>query len=364
MSSVRKPPCRVLLVEDSPDHRDLILSKLNRVPFYTVTADWSSHASDGIERLSSERYDIVLLDLSLPDSGPEDTLRLFTEKFPTLPIVVLTSLADAELVENAIAWGAQDFLDKTVLSSELMSRSVRYAIKRKEALNTLKKQNEALRTFAHTVAHEVKSPLQSVTTALHLLRENTPVEGTKESLMKLMDLGIESTAHLKVLVNELLSFAEFEDEKLVATPVPLLPLVEEVIREVRAHFPVIEAAVEFDESLPVVKAARLQLRQVLMNLISNAFKYRADRPLEITVSAKQNERGTVISVSDNGLGISAANLPKISTLFFRVHDREEIAGTGIGLSFSKQIVERHGGKLWIESELGKGSTFFVELPAD
>lgn len=363
MSVTRKKTCRVLLVEDDPDHRDLILSKISKVAWFPVKVQWESLASEGISILKSGRFDIVLLDLSLPDSRPEDTLRAFADEFPALPIVVLTSLADEDLVENAISWGAQDFLDKSTVTSELMARSLRYAIKRKESLNHLRKQNEALRTFSHTVAHEVKSPLQSVVTALHLIRESALPKDEKNTLGRLVDLGIDSTTHLTNLVNELLAFAKYDGENFAKQPVELSALVEDVIREVRAFHVMDDAEVIVEGEMPVVMGAALQLRQVVLNLISNAFKYRDERPLKVTVSAKLQKNGWMISIEDNGVGISETDLPKVSNLFYRVSGHSEIPGTGIGLSFSKQIIERHGGYLEVESKLGEGSQFSFFIPA-
>ncbi|MDF1751427.1 MAG: HAMP domain-containing sensor histidine kinase [Verrucomicrobiales bacterium] len=362
MASTRRKPCRVLLVEDDTDHRDLILSKISRVPWFPVKVQWEALASKGISILKSERFDIVLLDLSLPDSRPEETLQAFADEFPTMPIVVLTSLADEELIENAISWGAQDFLDKSTVTSELMARSLRYAIKRKESLNHLRKQNEALRTFSHTVAHELRSPLQSVVTALHLIRESALPAGDNNTLSRLVELGIDSTTHLTNLVNELLAFAKYDGENFAKEPVELSPLVEDVIREVRAFHVMDDAEVIVEGEMPVVKGAALQLRQVLLNLVSNAFKYRDERPLKVTILAKLQKNGWLISIKDNGVGISEADLPKISNLFYRVSRDTEIPGTGIGLSFSKQIIERHGGYLDVESQLDEGSNFSFFLP--
>lgn len=361
MSTERLPLCRILLVEDDPDHQDLIIRKLENLPHVSSAVVTCTHANEAISKVSESEYDIILLDLSLPDSGPKETLMRFTRQFPTLPIVVLTTLAEPELVENAIEWGAQDFLDKRSLRSDVVSRSVRYAIQRKKSQNHLERQNEALRDFSQTVAHEVKSPLQSVVTALHLVKEMTP-DTIDERLSKLLDLGIESTAHLTALVNELLTFAKFENDESSHIPVDLDVLVRDVIREAYAVHDMADVTINISENLPVVRASRPQLRQVLSNLISNAVKYRKGEPVSITITSRRREEVWEICVSDNGIGIDSADFKHIFKLFFRSGERSEIPGTGIGLSLSKQIIERHGGEMWVESEPGTGSSFFFTLP--
>lgn len=358
MSIVRKPTCRILLVEDQVEHQDLILRHLRNNAYYSVESRTSAFASESLALLQQEEFDVLLLDLSLPDSGPEDTLREFTEKFPHLPIIVLTSLIDPKLIENAIDWGAQDFLDKGQLNSEIVARSIRYSIQRKQTLNHLAQQNEALRTFSHTVAHEIKSPLQSVTIALHLLNEIVDLD-KDEKLRKLMRLGIESTEYLTSLVGELLEFAKYEHEASKDVPVELSSVIQEVVRDLQSSHDFDDVVIDTSEALPVVLGSRMQIARVFSNLIENAVKYRSKETLVVRVRAKSSQDGWLISVEDNGRGIAEKYQKKIFQLLYRVKSNDDVGGTGIGLSFTRQIVERHGGKIWVESKLGEGSTFYV-----
>ena len=108
----------------------------------------------------------------------------------------------------------------------------------------------------------------------------------------------------------------------------------------------------------------MHLRQIFQNLVGNAIKYRSERPPAIHVDARREAREWVISVADNGIGISPDYQDQIFGLFKRLHHREQYAGTGLGLAICKKLVERYGGRIWVESELGKGSVFFFSLPAE
>ena len=117
------------------------------------------------------------------------------------------------------------------------------------------------------------------------------------------------------------------------------------------------------DPLPTVFADGSQLVQLFQNLVGNAVKYHGAEPPRIHVSAKHDGDEWIFSVQDNGLGIDPKYFEKVFVMFQRLHGREEFSGTGIGLTVCKKIVERHGGRIWVESELGKGSTFYFALPA-
>jgi chemotaxis family two-component system sensor kinase Cph1 len=116
------------------------------------------------------------------------------------------------------------------------------------------------------------------------------------------------------------------------------------------------------DSLPTVMADDLQLGQLFQNLIGNAIKFHGEEPPRVHVSARPGGNGWIFSVRDNGIGIAPEYAERIFIIFQRFHSREEYPGTGIGLAVCKKIVERHGGRIWVESELGKGATFYFTLP--
>jgi light-regulated signal transduction histidine kinase (bacteriophytochrome) len=124
-----------------------------------------------------------------------------------------------------------------------------------------------------------------------------------------------------------------------------------------------KGAVVTHDPLPTVMADNPQLGQLFQNLIGNAIKFQGNKPLRVHVSASRNGNGWTFSVRDNGMGIAPGYAERIFVIFQRLHSREQYPGTGIGLAICKKIVERHGGRIWVESEVGKGATFYFTLPA-
>jgi chemotaxis family two-component system sensor kinase Cph1 len=123
-------------------------------------------------------------------------------------------------------------------------------------------------------------------------------------------------------------------------------------------------AVVESQHLPSVAVLEIHLLQLFQNLIGNAIKYRADEPPRIAISAKKDQAGVLFSIKDNGIGIEPQYKEHVFGLFKRLHTTEEYAGTGVGLAICQKIVERYGGRIWVESDLGRGSTFFFSLPTE
>ncbi len=138
---------------------------------------------------------------------------------------------------------------------------------------------------------------------------------------------------------------------------------EDVLRNLKPAIKEHNAQITHDY-LPNIMGDHVQIIQLLQNLIGNAIKFKGDNPPDIHISAQDKEDEWLFSISDKGIGIDKNHQKQIFSIFKRLHTREEYPGTGIGLSISKRIVERHGGQIWIESELGKGSTFYFTIPIE
>ena len=167
---------------------------------------------------------------------------------------------------------------------------------------------------------------------------------------------------MRAMIDGLLEYSRIETRGDPIEPMDLNPVFEEVLEDLQLQIEEHDAEITGDR-LPRVEGDASQLRQVLQNLLSNAITYSGDEPPEIDVTAARRGREWVIAVDDDGIGIDPDEQDRIFTVFDRLHSREEYDGTGIGLALCQRIVERHGGDIWVESEPGEGSTFFVTLPA-
>ncbi|MEX2577515.1 MAG: ATP-binding protein [Verrucomicrobiales bacterium] len=352
---------RLLLIEDDDEQAESILSNLHdggRVGFSVTRVKTEE---EGLRLKGDQEFDAILLDLGLSGRDPRKTLRQYTECYREVPIVVLTSSIDEKLLRQAISWGAQDLLEKAEVRGGVIARSIRYSVERKRALLQLEQKNQDLKGFAHTVAHELKTPLQSIVTALGIAKE-TSSEQLPDNVRQLLSMGFESSNHLSNLINDLLAFAESDPGSETTGKVDLDSLARSAIAELQVADGADGARFEIVGPLPEVKGVHSRLRQVMRNLIANAIKYRREEPLVVEISSECRKGECTIRVKDNGLGIAPENLERIFESFYRVHSRDEIPGTGIGLGFAREVVERHGGTLGVESEEGVGSTFYFTLP--
>ena len=224
----------------------------------------------------------------------------------------------------------------------------------------LERTNKDLEQFAYVASHDLQEPLRMVTGFMSLLKEQYKPQ-LDEKAGQYIDLAADGANRMSQLIRDLLAYARagrmaegFQDtdvETLLGTAMgDLAPAIAE------------SGAVVQHEPLPTVKAEREQLLQLLQNLIGNAIKYRPkDRRPVVNVKARREGQSWVFSVQDNGIGISEKDSESIFMMFQRLHTRSEYSGTGIGLAICKRIVEHHGGRIWVESTPGEGSTFFFTL---
>ncbi len=231
--------------------------------------------------------------------------------------------------------------------------------KRTEALS---RSNEELQRFAYALSHDLQTPLRTAgifTERLALHQEAHMDEGARAS----MRFIIEAIGRMQAMIQGLLEYStashDGEDQKAVTDCNTLVQLVIADLHNSIAE----SGAVITCDPLPMVDAIEERLRQVILNIIANALKYRADRRPEIHISAKRMGNDWAFSIQDNGIGIAMEDAEKIFGVFQRLHTAREYEGSGIGLAVCRAIIERHGGRLWVESELGQGSTFFFSLPA-
>jgi PAS domain S-box-containing protein len=230
----------------------------------------------------------------------------------------------------------------------------------REAHEELKRSNSELEQFAYVASHDLQEPLRMVSsyTQLVMKRYGERLDGDAREFMAYV---VDGAARMKQLIEDLLAYSRVGTKGKEFKPVPLENALKRAITNLRAAIEESGAEITHD-ALPTVDADEVQLAQLFQNLMGNALKFRgAEKPhLRISCSEKDNE--FEIRVQDNGIGIEPQYFERIFMLFQRLHTKGDYPGTGIGLAICKKVVERHGGRIWVESEPGRGSSFNFTLP--
>ena len=227
-------------------------------------------------------------------------------------------------------------------------------------MNELKRSNEELERFAYVSSHDLQEPLRMVTLYSQLL-ERRYKDSLDSDADDFIDYIVENAKRMKYLIDDLLEYSRVTSQAKEFENVDLEKVLEGVLSNLSILIVENNVTVTHD-SLPTLLADKNQISQVFENLITNAIKFRGEEPPKIDISAQKGEKEWIFAMKDNGIGISPNHKEQIFEVFKRLHTREEYPGTGIGLSIVQKILERHGGRIWIESEPGKGSTFYFTIP--
>lgn len=530
---------RVLLIEDDPDDALLVSESLAEARGTRFQIERAERMSTGLERLTRGGIDVVLLDLSLPDSSGVETFRQVNLHRPDVPIVVLTGLDDETLGAELVGEGGQDYLVKGQVGSGLLVRCIDYAIRRKHTWEVIRqlaeensviaeigriiastldidevyerfaaeakklipfdrvnisianpeagivalaytsgidvpgrrpgdtpplrgsiaerviqqrkamliaeddadelahqfptvrlsleqgirsiievpltskgeimgvlslestspnvyskrhlrlaerigaqiagaiassqlyherlrveeelaRSNSELEQYAYAASHDLREPLRMLTSYGQILAEEYK-DKLDEDGQRIIGYMVDGASRMTELINDLLTVSRVGAEELSLEPTDCHDILNQVVADLGGVIKDSGAEVTYD-NLPTVHGDSTQLAQLMQNLVGNGIKFRGEKPPRIHVSAKAGEQQWVFSVQDNGIGISAENRDRIFKMFERLHHRREYPGTGIGLALCDRIARRHKGRIWVESEVGKGSVFYFAIP--
>lgn len=228
-------------------------------------------------------------------------------------------------------------------------------------VDNLARSNRDLQQFAYIASHDLQEPLRQITSFVQLLEERYS-HCFDQTAREYFAFVVEGTQRMQGLVLNLLEYSRVTADSRNPEPVPVQAALEDALRNLSLLIEQSNATITWDD-LPTVNADESQLAQVFQNLIGNAIKFRGSADPVIHVGVERRQCEWVFSVRDNGIGFSQIHAERIFQLFQRLHHRDIYMGTGIGLTICKQIIERHGGRIWAQSEPGKGSTFYFTLPA-
>ena len=357
----------ILLVEDNPGDRRLICEMLAEARSVTFDIQHADRLQAGLEYLGENRVDVVLLDLGLPDSQGLETLSKMYTQVSEVPIVVLTGLDDEMTGVQAINKGAQDYLIKGQIDTNLLARTIRYAIERKQGEERerqlhlqldLSNRLASLGVMVEGIAHEINNPLVSVIGIAELLMEEDIPKKARESVKTIIDNG----QRIANIVTGLNAFAQ--QQELKRTYVDVNNIIQDTLamRAYSLETNNIEVTAQLDPTLPLTMADVDQLQQVFLNIVINAemgMKSALGKG-NLLIKTETIENTIKISFTDDGPGIPEANLIHLFDPFFST--REVSQGIGLGLSVCYGIIAGHNGQIYARNGLSKGAVFIVELP--
>jgi PAS domain S-box-containing protein len=268
---------------------------------------------------------------------------------------------DGSIVEMAWTafWSDEDAIMFCVARDETERKAAEDA---QEAIRAeLARSNADLEQFAYVASHDLQEPLRAISGVVQILQRRYRGQ-LDERADELIQHAVDGAARMQTLINDLLAYSRVTTRGDVLQPTDCGAVLHGVLLQLESVIEESGAKISFDE-MPTVEGDTEQLGQVFQNLISNAIKYRGERAPEINIGAKKVGEEWVFSVRDNGIGIDPRYSERIFVLFQRLHGRDEYSGTGIGLALCKKIVERHGGRIWVEAEPGRGSAFYFTVAA-
>jgi light-regulated signal transduction histidine kinase (bacteriophytochrome) len=228
------------------------------------------------------------------------------------------------------------------------------------ANQVLERSNLDLQQFAYVASHDLQSPLRSISGFVQLLQMEYRGK-LDEQAQDWIRRTVQSIRQMQTLIRDLLSYSRVDARSRPFTRIPFSDIVGDALTQLDSSIHDSAAQVTWD-ALPEVLGDRSQLVQLVQNLIGNGLTYRGSDPPRIHLSAKHSGEEWIFSVRDNGIGIPPQFHQQIFEIFKRLHDQKEYPGTGIGLAVCRRVVNRHGGRIWVESEFGHGSTFCFTIP--
>ncbi len=301
-----------------------------------------------------ERYQKLFQEQVRKGTGALDGIFIVRKDGTTVPVEIragVTDLDDQRVIQGIF----RDITERLHLEAQLKAANQDLEQRVLERTRELQQSNKDLQEFAYAASHDLQEPLRQISGYVQLLKRH--YKGRLDAKAdQYIDHAMEGVSHMQNLITNLLDYARVDNRGEDPVEIDINDVLDRAMANLKSRIEE-TGAVLTRSPLPVIRANELQMIQLFQNLIGNALKFRGDTPPRIHVAADREVSGWTFSVKDNGIGIDRKYLQRIFQIFQKLHPRSRYEGTGIGLALCRRIVERHGGRIWGESEPGRGSTF-------
>ena len=354
---------KILVVEDETIIAMELELQLKRMGYDVVGRVGSGVGA--IEKATELRPDLILMDIVMPGGmdGIDASKQIISKQ--NIPVIFLTAYADEEYIKRAREVGSFGYLVKPYEERELRAaievalckKSKEDEITRKNA--ELERLSNDLNDYVHFVSHDMKAPLRHIKALSMFLNEDYGDKLDEKAREHIRKIGT-TCDDAETMINELLKLAKMTDTEIVREAVEVKDVVGDVKTELEFFLKEHNGRIEVMGDLPTISVHGAWMNDLYVNLITNAIKYNDNEEKVVRIGFEDRERKQAFYVADNGMGFEDKYKDEIFKPFKRLHAGKE--GTGLGLTICRKVVEAHGGQIWVESELGKGSTFFFTIP--
>lgn len=355
----------ILIVDDTPENLRLLSNTLTDQG-YEVRAVMNGTMALSVAQ--TDPPDIVLLDIKMPEMDGYEVCQQLKADVKTydIPVIFLSALDDTPDKVKAFKVGGVDYITKPFQTEEVLARvenqltitrlRKKLIVQNEELLHS----NQALAQFTSIVSHDLRQPLQGVLGFAKLLELKCQQSLSEEGL-KFVSRIIEAATRMDALIEDLMAYSRVGNKAMSLESTDCNMVLSQVLADIEVEISKQGATITADQ-LPTVVVDKVQLAQLFQNLISNAIKFhRPDESSQVKISVDRQDREWCFGVHDNGIGIKSSQFDHIFQAFQQLMP-QDYPGTGIGLATCKKVVERHQGKIWIESKLGVGTDVYFTLP--